>query len=129
MPARTPPFPASILVLAGTPQSTTVNTAFASPLQVVVKDEYGVGFPNALVTFTAPSAGPSLSKATTSVTTDGNGIASLNVMANAVSGSYEVNVLTNGLGGSPMTAIFALTNNGGAPAATSRQTASVVLRA
>ena len=43
-------------VVSGSGQETTVATAFASPLVVVVNDSYGNPVPGTSVTFTAPAA-------------------------------------------------------------------------
>src|SRR5205814_1145187 len=51
--------PASIAATAGTPQSTTVGTAFATQLAATVKDGGNVGIAGAGVTFTAPASGAS----------------------------------------------------------------------
>ena len=49
--------PASITATSGTPQTTTVGSAFASPLVVTVTDTHGNPMPGVTVTFTAPSSG------------------------------------------------------------------------
>ena len=51
--------PASIAATAGTPQTATVNTAFATNLAATVKDKYGNPVSGATVTFTAPGSGAS----------------------------------------------------------------------
>jgi hypothetical protein len=102
----------------GTPQSTTVMTAFPTPLQVVVRDG-----PNPVsgvtVTFTAPSGAPSdaspggsptatLSNGGTA-TTDFNGLASVTATANSLGGKYTVTATALGV-----SAAFSLTNLTGA---------------
>ena len=49
---------ASIAASAGTPQSATVNTAFATALQAIVKDANGNPLSGVSVTFAAPTAAP-----------------------------------------------------------------------
>jgi hypothetical protein len=110
---RTPPFAAYVTAYAETPQSTAVNTPFAAPLQVLVRDQYGAPFPNAPVTFVAPSTGAGLSTVTANATTGGNGIASMNATANTLAGSYQVTTSSGYLTGP----IFNLTNDAGPAAA------------
>jgi beta-lactamase superfamily II metal-dependent hydrolase/DNA/RNA endonuclease YhcR with UshA esterase domain len=102
--------PAAIQAIAGTPQSTLVNTAFATQLQAKVTDSGNNGIPGIGVVFTAPSTGASGTFAggstTANVTTDASGIATAPVFtANSVSGTYNVTATTNSL-----TANFSLTN-------------------
>jgi beta-lactamase superfamily II metal-dependent hydrolase len=109
--------PASIAATAGTPQSTTVGTAFATQLAATVKDGGNVGIAGAGVTFTAPASGASGTFpggfTSVSVTTDGSGVATAPVFtANALAGPYNVVASTT----NALTANFALTNL--APAAT-----------
>jgi hypothetical protein len=49
--------PSSITAMAGTPQSTTVGTAFASALQATVKDSSNNPVSGVNVTFIAPAVG------------------------------------------------------------------------
>ena len=49
----------SIAVTSGSPQSATVNTAFASPLVATVTDQFGNPVAGVSVTFAAPASGPS----------------------------------------------------------------------
>ncbi len=51
--------PASLAASAGTPQSSAVNTAFATPLKALVKDASGSPLSGASVTFSAPTSGAS----------------------------------------------------------------------
>ena len=101
-----------ITATAGTPQSTSVNTAFATALKATVT-ESGTAKSGVSVTFTAPGSGASGtfpgSTTTVVVSTDGSGIATAPTFtANAVGGSYNV-VASIGTGQPP--AAFALTNN------------------
>ncbi|MDX6444696.1 MAG: hypothetical protein QOH71_1770 [Blastocatellia bacterium] len=97
---------------AGTPQSATVNTAFATALKATVT-ESGIAQSGISVTFTAPGSGASGTfpgpSATAVVSTDGSGSATAPTFtANAIGGSY--NVVASSGGGLP-TVTFALTNN------------------
>lgn len=67
--------PANIAVAAGNNQSATVNTAVATPPQVLVTTSDGTPVPNVLVTFAVTSGGGSVAGAT--ATTDSNGLATL----------------------------------------------------
>ncbi len=114
--------PASITVSSGSPQSTTVHSAFGSPLVAKVTDSYGTGVPGVTVTFTAPSSGASGSFASCSggnpssnqcrVTTNSSGLATSSTFtANTIAGGpYTVTATTSGVSGS---ANFSLTNNAG----------------
>ncbi|HKS26160.1 MAG TPA: lamin tail domain-containing protein [Thermoanaerobaculia bacterium] len=109
--------PASIAATAGTPQSATVGTAFATQLAATVKDSGNVAIAGAGVTFTAPASGASGTfpggVTSVSVTTDGSGVATAPVFtANALAGPYNVVASTT----NALTANFSLTNI--APAAT-----------
>ena len=103
--------PASVVATAGTPQSTTTGTAFATNLQVAVKDVNGNAVTNASVTFSAPSAGASASFAgssTASVATNANGVATAPTLtANATAGTYLVSASVQGV---TSAATFNLTN-------------------
>ena len=103
--------PASVTATAGTPQSSVVNSGFATALQATVLDTNQVPVPNVSVTFTAPGSGASASfasGATTTATTDGNGVATAPTLtANGSSGSYSVAATVAGVATG---ASFALTN-------------------
>ena len=107
--------PAHITMSSGSPQSTTVHSAFGSPLVAKVTDALGTGVPGVHVTFTAPSSGASgtfaNSSATTTATTNSSGLATSSTFtANTTAGPYAVAATTSGVSGS---ANFALTNNVG----------------
>ena len=108
---------ASIAATAGTPQSTTINTTFASSLQAIVKDAISNPINGASVTFTAPGSGPSgtfSGSATVTVSTDVTGVATAPAFtANTIAGSYAVVASTPGVAA---TVSFSLTNQAGAPA-------------
>jgi len=115
--------PSSIVIVSGSPQSTTVNTNFTYPLVVQVTDQYGNLVPGAQVTFTAPSSGASgtfSGSKTSSVLTGSNGQASSGTFkANTIAGGpYNVSAATSG----PGPVDFSLTNT---PAAASKLVFSV----
>ena len=97
---------------AGTPQSATVNTAFATALSATLT-ESGNAQNGILVTFTAPLSGSSGtfpgSSSIAVVSTNGTGDASAPTFtANGTAGSYNV---VASIGAGQPTATFALTNN------------------
>jgi len=100
----------SIAATSGTPQSATVNTAFAAPMVVTVTSN-GVPVRGALVTFMAPSSGASVNFAVgvNTATTNASGVAtSAAFTANGSVGTYTVSaVVASGSG----PANFSLTNN------------------
>ncbi len=104
--------PASLTATSGTPQDTTINTAFPVPLAVLVSD--GSTPPNPVsgvkVTFHAPTTGASgefaNGKPNQTITTDSSGMASTTFTANGLSGSYTVQAKIAGLA----PASFNLTN-------------------
>ena len=89
-----PPPNARIQAIRGTPQSTSPNTAFATPLDALVLDSAGRPAPGVRVEFSAPAGGPScaFSNGTPFVgsITDRSGLASALCKANAQQGSYSV---------------------------------------
>ncbi|HXY51167.1 MAG TPA: kelch repeat-containing protein [Terriglobales bacterium] len=102
--------PASVIASSGTPQSAAVNTAFASPLVVAVKDSNGNPISGVSVTFTPPAGGASgtFAGGVNTATTNSSGVASSAVFtANATAGSYSV---TASVAGVSTPATFALTN-------------------
>jgi hypothetical protein len=106
----------SITATGGTPQSTHVGTAFPARLAATVKDAAGNPAKGVLVTWTAPTSGPSgtFGVGGSAVATDSNGIATSGAFtANAVAGSYTV-VASLPLGAA--TASYALTNTYGVAA-------------
>jgi hypothetical protein len=102
----------TVTATAGTPQSATINTAFATALQATVK-ESNVVQNNIPVTFTAPVSGPSGTFASSAtVNTNASGIATAPAFtANGTAGG-PYNVVASLAGGSP-SANFALTNTKG----------------
>jgi len=104
------PTPTTLTATAGTPQSTSVNTAFGSSLQATVQDQSGNPMSGVTVTFTAPSSGASavFSNSTNMITavTNGSGIATVTApTANGTTGAYNVAASVNALSAS-----FSLTN-------------------
>jgi hypothetical protein len=110
--------PSSMTANAGTtPQSATINTAFANALAVTVKDAGSNPISGVNVTFTAPGAGASgkfsNSTVTITVTTNSSGIASAPFTANSMAGAgYTVTASAAGL----TSVNFTLTNLAGAAA-------------
>jgi hypothetical protein len=108
--------PASITATAGTPQSATVNTVFASQLQATVKDSLNNPVSGVTVTFTVPASGASggFFLALNTATTNASGVATSAVFtANSISGPYTVTASVSGV---PIPANFSLTNLAGSPA-------------
>jgi len=118
----------TMTVNAGTtPQSATVNTAFANALTVTVKDAGSNPVPGVNVTFTAPGSGVSgvfsNSTATIVTATNASGVASAPFTANATAGGpYTVTAAATGL----TTVNFSLTNLPAAPATAFVQSNSAV---
>jgi len=97
----------AIVVTGGSPQSATVLSTFAVPLQVLVRDQAGNPLSGIPVVFFAPQSGPSATVFPAQVITDGAGRASAVAIANIQAGSYEVSVDAPGVATS---AKFLLTN-------------------
>jgi hypothetical protein len=100
-----------------TPQSATINTAFANALAVTVKDAGSNPVSGINITFTAPGSGASgkfsNNTATITVATNASGVASAPLTANATAGGpYTVTAAATGL----TTVNFSLTNLVGAAA-------------
>ncbi len=101
----------SVTATGGTPQSTQLGTAFASPLQVTVKDTGGNLLSGVTVTFTTPTTGASATLSSTTATTNTSGVASVTATANGISGSYNVTAAVGSL-----STVFVLSNTSGPPA-------------
>ena len=100
--------PATIAVVSGSNQSTAINTAFASPLKVIVKDAGGNPISGVVVTFSAPGSGASgtFAGGQNTATTDASGIATSAVFtANGTAANYTVTATAGAL-----TTSFTLTN-------------------
>src|SRR5262245_43004633 len=96
-----PAFAQSITVTGGHSQSTTVNNAFTSNLQVTVLDASNNPVSGVPVTFTAPASGASATFSgsnVTTVTTSASGVASVTATANAIAGNYSVSATAAGVG-------------------------------
>jgi hypothetical protein len=99
--------PASVTAAGGDGQTATVTTAFAAPLQVVVRDAFGDPLANVPVTFAAPASGPSGTfgqgeggpgPATVVVFTDQFGVATaFGYTANTVAGVDRVTATVQGV--------------------------------
>lgn len=103
---------ASITANSGSPQFTSISTAFAAPLVALVVDASSNPVSGAAVTFTAPASGASGTfangTATETDTTNASGLAtSTTFTANATTGSYTVAAAVPGV---TATASFSLTN-------------------
>lgn len=100
-----------ITATGGTPQSTAVNSVFATPLQATVKDANNSPVSGTTVTFTAPGAGPSGTfggSPTATALTNATGVATAATFtANGLTGTYA---LTATAGGVPGQSGFSLTN-------------------
>ncbi|MGD0136085.1 MAG: discoidin domain-containing protein, partial [Bryobacteraceae bacterium] len=108
--------PAAIASSAGTPQSATVGTTFATALQATVTNASNNPVSGAAVTFAAPASGAGASfggsaagSATATVMTNTNGVATAPTLtANGTAGSYAVTASVSGVAA---VASFSLTNN------------------
>ena len=102
--------PNAIAATAGTPQSATVDSVFATLLVATVADAAGNPVPGVTVTFTAPGSGPggSFAGGVNTATTNAQGQATaLAFTANGIAGPYTV---TASVAGVATTAAFSLTN-------------------
>ncbi|WP_157970474.1 CARDB domain-containing protein [Nakamurella deserti] len=103
--------PTQLTVVSGSGQKAAVGTAFAQPVRIRVTDAGGNPVGNVGVTFTAPpNTGASGTFTSTTVTTGQDGIASVNVTANAKTGVWQGSATTGDL-----TAGFSLTNTPAPP--------------
>jgi len=116
---------ASIMATDGTPQSTTINAAFATQLQATVKDAGNNPVSGVPATFTAPSSGASgtFTGGVSTATTNSNGVATAPIFtANSTVGSYTVTATVAGVASA---AIFSLTNSNPVPTITTLSPNSV----
>lgn len=105
--------PAAIMATGGTPQTATVQTAFAARLQATVTNGSGQPVSGVVVTFAAPGSGASGSFAggVNTATTNSSGVAtSPSFTANTIAGAYTVTATVSGVSAP---ANFALTNKAG----------------
>jgi len=109
----------AISVFSGSPQFTTVSTAFGSPLVAKVTDSHGNPVSGVQVTFTAPASGASGNFASCSggnptsircvVTSNASGLATTSTLtANSTAGGFSVTAAATGVG-TPAT--FSLINS------------------
>ncbi|GGP25043.1 PQQ-binding-like beta-propeller repeat protein [Silvimonas amylolytica] len=102
---------AQVVANAGSGQSTTTNSAFATPLQAKVTNSGGMAQSGVSVTFSTPTSGASATFAsgnTATVVTDVNGLATApQLTANGTAGSYSVSAAASGI---TAPASFSLTN-------------------
>src|SRR5437016_680917 len=107
----------SITATSGTPQSATINTAFAAPLVATVKDAGGNPVASVTVTFSAPSTGASgsfeIGRASCRESGCGVATAATFTANNVAGGPYTV---TASVAGVATAANFSLTNTAGAAA-------------
>ena len=101
--------PGSITAGAGGGQSQVINTQFAQPLVVTVKDSFGNPVTGVTVNFAGPSTGASI--VSTTATTSASGVANGVVTANSTASTtaYTVNATVQGFANAG-TATFSLTN-------------------
>jgi hypothetical protein len=102
--------PASIAATGGTPQTATVNTAFAKRLMATVEDSFGNPVAGTTVTFKAPASGASgtFAGGVNTAKTSAQGVATAPVFtANGTVGSYTVTAKAGTVTTSPG---FKLTN-------------------
>ena len=93
--------------VSGFGQSAPLNSQFAAPLVVRVRDYAGNPMPGAEVIFTPPAAGASATLSTPSLT-DSDGKVSVTATANGIAGNYTVSAFVSG---GPGPVLFALSNN------------------
>ncbi len=86
--------PASIAVSSGSGQSAVVNTAFANPLVVIVKDASGNPVSGATVTFTA---GTGIKVSSSTATTNSSGLAQVTATPTTASTSLTVTANVTGV--------------------------------
>jgi protocatechuate 3,4-dioxygenase beta subunit len=90
---------ASIQATSGTPQSTTIGTAFATPLQARVFDSFNNPVPNVQVTFAVPANGASgVFSGSAVALTNAQGIATAPTLtANTTPGSFQATATAAGV--------------------------------
>jgi parallel beta-helix repeat protein/predicted outer membrane repeat protein len=109
---NTPGSPASLTISGSNSQSTIVNTSFAQPLSITVRDAFTNPVPGVTVNFSVPASGASASLSSPTATTAIDGTASITATANILAGNYTVSASTSGV---PNPASFNLSNTPGAP--------------
>ena len=92
----------------GTPQSAMVSTPFNTPLCTQITDAFGNPVQGVSVTFAPPTTGASATfPASSTIITDSNGVACVDVDANATAGDYQVTATVDGVS---TPTVFSLTN-------------------
>lgn len=86
----------TLSVSSGTPQTTSINTAFAGALAVNVTSSREEPVMGGAVTFTAPTSGASATFNANPVTIGSEGTVSVTATANGVGGSYTVDAAARG---------------------------------
>ncbi|HKI33564.1 MAG TPA: Ig-like domain-containing protein [Gemmataceae bacterium] len=111
---NTPGAPKAVNPFLGTPQSATVTTAYATPLQAQVLDAFGNPVGGVQVTFAAPASGVGgtfAGKVSATAVTASNGVATAPALtANTHAGSFTVSASISGVSAP---ASFSLTNLAG----------------
>lgn len=82
--------PATLHLVSGASQNTTVFQPFANPLVVRVEDAHGNVVPAASVGFSSPAAGASAQLSAGATLTNASGLASVSATANTKAGSYAI---------------------------------------
>lgn len=82
--------PASVHLVSGAAQSTTVTQPFADPLVVRVEDADGNLVPAASVSFTAPANGASAQLSAAATSSDASGLARITAQANTRAGAFAI---------------------------------------
>ena len=104
----------TLAVLGGTGQEAVVDAAFASSLEVIVRDRFGNVVPGVTVNFTVPATQASAILSAPSASTGAGGTCSVTATAGQLAGSYLVTATADGVA-TPVQ--FGLLNRPGAPAA------------
>jgi len=97
--------PASLAVVAGSSQSTAINTAFGTVLQAQVLDAFNNKLSGSFVTFTGPGSGAGITSGSVNLS-GASGIAYFGATANATVGAYTAAASTPGV----TSVNFSLTN-------------------
>lgn len=97
---------ASISVISGANQYTPPSTGFAHPMVALVRNTLGTPLGGVAVTITKPGAGASCTCASNALT-NASGLVSIDAIANATSGTYEVSMAVAGV---TLPAVFTMTN-------------------
>ena len=108
----------SVTATSGGGQTTAVNTPFSLPLRVTVTDAvFGIPLTNIPVIFAAPGSGAGVifPGGDNTATTNAQGVATIGLTADNLTGSYAVTAGVTGINGS---VTFTLTNTGPAPTST-----------